>query len=69
MSKGMNKDYYVLSIAITGVGVGLLIRTFIEISGLLTYGYITRDLPFWLLFVILIKIYMELSTKKFTIKE
>ena len=69
MSKGVNKDYYVLSIAITGVGVGLLIRTFIEISGLLTYGYITRDLPFWLLFVILIKIYMELSTEKFPIKE
>lgn len=69
LARVRERDKYVLSIVIVGIGIGLFVRTFIEIAGLLTYGYITRDLPFWLLFVILIKIYMELSTEKFPIKE
>lgn len=63
-SKSISKDYYILSVTITGIGVGLFFRTFIEISGFLTYGYITRDLPFWLMFVILLKIYVNISEHK-----
>jgi O-antigen ligase len=58
-SKYINKDFYVLSTVITGVGLGIFFRSFIEISGVLTYGYITRDLPFWILMVILIHIYIK----------
>lgn len=69
LAEGKKNDKYVLSIVIVAIGIGLFVRTFIEIAGFLTYGYITRDLPFWLLFIILIKIYMELKTEKLSIKE
>jgi len=59
-SKYIDKDFYVLSTVITGVGIGIFFRSFFEISGVLTYGYITRDLPFWILMVILIHIYFKI---------
>lgn len=61
-SKYTNKIFYVLSTAITGVGIGMFFRSFIEITGVLTYGYISRDLPFWILIVILIHIYIKVSS-------
>ena len=62
LTKNVNRDYYILSIAITGIGIGLFFRSFIEISGYLLYGYITADLPFWLIFGILISIHQKYST-------
>ncbi len=60
-----NKDeFYILSVVITGIGIGIFFRSFLEITGYLTYGYITTDLPFWLIFGILIHIY-----KKYEIKQ
>lgn len=58
-----NKDYnfYVLTVAITGIGIGLFFRSFIEVTGYLIYGYITRDLPFWLLFGALVFIYQKFN--------
>jgi O-antigen ligase len=52
-------DYFVLSVAVTGIGIGIFFRSFLEITGYLTYGYITTDLPFWLVFGILITIYQK----------
>lgn len=54
-------DYYVLTVAITGIGLAIFLRSFIEVAGYLLYGYITRDLPFWLLFSILIYIYQKFN--------
>lgn len=58
-----NKDYnfYVLTVTITGIGIGLFFRSFIEVTGYLIYGYITRDLPFWLLFGALVFIYQKFN--------
>jgi O-antigen ligase len=56
-----NIDYFVLSTVITGIGIGIFFRSFIEVTGYLTYGYITLDLPFWLMFAIIIYIYQKYS--------
>lgn len=61
LAKSINKKYYILSITITAIGLGLLARSFYEATGFLTYGWIARDLPFWLIFIILISIYQNLK--------
>jgi O-antigen ligase len=58
-SKKCDKQYFVLSIAILGIGIGFFVRSFFEVTGFLYYGYITTDLPFWLIFGILISIYQK----------
>lgn len=61
-TKNINRNYYILSVAITGIVLGIFIRSFIEVSGFLLYGYITRDLPFWLSIAILI--YININVDK-----
>ena len=56
-TRNTDHDLYYLSLGISGVGIGMFIRSFFEITGILTYGYITRDLAFWITFIILIHIY------------
>jgi len=63
LAKHSSLEYYSLSVAITGIGIGLLFRAFFEVTGLLYYGYITTDLPFWLIFGILMYIYQNLNQK------
>jgi len=58
-------ELYIILITIKSIGLGLLSRAFFESTGLLTHGWITRDLPFWLVFIILISIYQKtLNSKK-----
>jgi O-antigen ligase len=52
--KEVNQSYYVISSGIIAVGTGLFVRAFFEGLGLINYGYITTDLPFWICFIILI---------------
>ncbi len=52
--RGIDKELFYLSIAIKGTILGLFTRAFFESTGLLTHGWITRDLPFWLLIIILL---------------
>ena len=47
-----NKNLYILSVGIFSCGIGFFVRALIESTGIMTYGFITRDLPFWLLFII-----------------
>jgi O-antigen ligase len=54
-----DREYYIMVITITGIGIGILFRAFFEVTGVLQYGFITTDLPFWLLFGILIHIYQR----------
>jgi O-antigen ligase len=63
MAQHIDTDYYIISVAIAGIGIGLFIRAFFEINGILYYGYISRDLPFWIIFIILIYIYKDLRVK------
>lgn len=62
--KKISKEYFVICTAITGIGLGMFIRSFFEITGYLTYGFITRDLPFWLMFVVLIKVYSRINSDR-----
>ena len=61
-TKNSNQLYYVISVAIGGVGIGTLFRSFFEVSGILNYGYISRDLPFWILLIVLNYIYSKVKT-------
>lgn len=49
-----NHEYYNLVIALTGAGIGLFIRGLFEWGGLISYGTIGSDLPFWIIFSIII---------------
>jgi hypothetical protein len=46
-------------LGIIAAGIGLFFRGLFEAIGLIFYGYITADLPFWILFGILIFIYFN----------
>ena len=48
------KELYYLSVGITAFGISLFVRAIFEWSGLISYGTIGFDLPFWLLFVVII---------------
>jgi O-antigen ligase len=54
-----NYNVYSLIIGILGLGIGLFVRSFFESTGILSYGWITRDLPFWIVFIIVIYLYQE----------
>ena len=54
---GSEKIYFII-LGIIAVGIALFIRGLFEAIGLIYYGYITADLPFWILFSILIFIYL-----------
>jgi len=43
-----------LVIGITSAGVALFVRGLFEPSGILTFGFIKNDLPFWILFIIIL---------------
>ncbi|MBL1213616.1 MAG: O-antigen ligase family protein [Ignavibacteriae bacterium] len=51
-----NKNYWLI-ITIIGCGLGMFTRSIFESTGLMSYGWITRDLPFWILFSIVIYLY------------
>ena len=61
--KNLDREFYVFSVVITGIGLGALERSFFEVSGI-SYNYITQDLPFWLIFFILAYMYKKLKEIK-----
>ncbi len=58
-----NPLYYKIAVTVTGIVTGLLIRGLFEGNGILTYGFITRDLPFWICFAVLIYLYQNKDLK------
>ncbi len=52
--KGTDQKLFLLIVSITGIGIGLFVRSFFESTGILSYGWIIRDLPLWLLISILV---------------
>lgn len=53
----LKSEIYILMIGIIAIGIGLFARSFYEATGLLSHGWISRDLPFWILFIISIKVF------------
>lgn len=60
LSVSDGKIYYII-LGIIAAGIGLFFRGMFEAIGLIFYGYITADLPFWILFGILIFTYINLK--------
>jgi O-antigen ligase len=48
-----------LIIAILGIGYGLFVRSFFEATGILSHGWVTRDISFWILFACIIYLYQK----------
>jgi O-antigen ligase len=62
-SKNKNREAYIINLALIGIGLGIFFRSFFEVSGIMSYGYISRDLPFWIVFIIQIYIYNTTGKK------
>jgi O-antigen ligase len=60
--KSRNKDLYILMITFFAAGVGIFWRSFFEISGIMNYGYMATDLPFWILMIVLTYIFKNRET-------
>ncbi len=58
--KNNDNQNYLLSISLSSVGVGLFSRAFLESTGLISNGWITRDLPFWIVFIVVAYFYQNL---------
>lgn len=52
-TKLTNNINYTLSISLFCIGLILFIRSFFEVDGIYSYGNITRDIPFWICYVLL----------------
>lgn len=53
---GMKDEFYLI-VSLFSIGSAMFIRSIVESIGLLYYGAITTDLPFWLVFISLIYYY------------
>lgn len=53
---GKNDKLYIFTVGLVAAGLGLFFRGIFEGIGLLTYGWITMDLPFWIIYTILISL-------------
>lgn len=58
----IKKNYYI-AVGIFSMGIGIFIRALFESTGLLSNGWIIRDLPFWICFAILIHLYFTKPVK------
>jgi len=53
ISKTLNRESYLLNIAITTVGVSMFIRAIFEGISIITFGWVAIDLPFWIVVTLL----------------
>ena len=58
-AKGGNQEYYLIILAISAAAGSLFIRGLFDSIGILTYGIVVNDLPFWLWFSIIIFFYQQ----------
>lgn len=57
--KSSNKDTYYTVIGLVAAGTSMFLKGIIDGIGLLAYGFITADMPFWLMFLGLIYYYLK----------
>jgi hypothetical protein len=60
--KSSNKDLYYMMITFFAAGIGIFWRSFFEISGIMNYGYMATDLPFWILMIVMIYLFQNKET-------
>ncbi|MFH0734503.1 MAG: O-antigen ligase family protein [bacterium] len=65
-AKQVSLKYYYICLSITAVGVTYFVRGFFEYAGILSYGFVSIDLPFWLIFCLLAFLYQKLIINKNT---
>ncbi len=58
-TKNINIKEFLVSTALFSIGIVLFVRAFFEVDGVFSYGYITRDLPFWICFIIIAHLYSK----------
>jgi len=63
LKKSVNNSYY-LVLGIVATMTGLLVRALFDGINILSYGWISVDLPFWLMFSILAYFYNNITNKK-----
>ncbi len=63
MTKSSNSHYYIV-IGVVSTLAGLLVRALFDGINILSYGWISVDLPFWLMFCILFYFYRNISHEK-----
>jgi O-antigen ligase len=61
--KGNKKTYYVL-LALFISGATMFLRSAVDDIGILTYGWIAADLPFWLIFSCIVFYYKNIGSSK-----
>lgn len=54
--RSVSTELYIFSIIIFSIYIGLFFRSFFESTGILTNGWLSRDLPFWLLILAMLVI-------------
>lgn|GEM_PF-1579403 len=64
-----NNDRKYFVIACVGVGIGIWVRQMFEGAGVLTYGWITTDILFWINFTILLFFYMKEDNSELFLKD
>lgn len=51
------EEVYYFAIGLTAIGIIVFVRSFFEVEGIFSYGYISRDLPFWISYILLAYFY------------
>lgn len=67
--KNLDKENYYLIVGLTAAGTSMFIRGMVDGIGLLAYGWITTDLPFWIMFMSLMYFYNLQRVNKSEIKD
>lgn len=64
LRENKNAEHFRIILAFRCAGLGIVARSFLESNGILTHGWLTRDLPFWLVFISLVAFYENIIPKK-----
>lgn len=56
-SKVDRDENYLFAVGLYSIGILVFIRSFFEVEGVFSYGFISRDLPFWISYIILAYLY------------
>lgn len=64
--KKIKDEIYLFALGLFSIGILVFVRSFFEVEGVFAYGYISRDLPFWISYVILAYLYKYRQQMTFT---
>jgi len=56
-SASVKNEVYFFSLGFISIGIMVFVRSFFEVEGIFSYGYISRDLPFWIIYILLAYFY------------